>query len=175
MTDRMVIANILYYAGILGFAVYVLISYITSNKVAAYIFARDLEVKGKIVPCHFAWLRNIPGFVFLAIVVIGFTIGQEKYTILIFTAVAFLILGTVMFIDACKYLTFNDEHISITVFQKNKQYLRSDIRTVEWRNCRGITGKQLAIMFHDGKSYYFNMDYYRGVQNTYNELTNQKF
>ena len=39
-------------------------------------------------------------------------------------------------------------------------------------SCRGFIGKQLVIVFNDGKSYYFDMDHYLGVQNVYNAIQN---
>ena len=174
MTVRMVIAYVLYYFGIVGVFSYVLVSYVVRNKIASCIFASDLKVSNKIIPSCFSWLRNILGFAFIACVVIGLAIGNEDYTGIVFMSIVYLFLGALMLKDACTQLVLRDEHIVITVLQKNRQYLRSDICTIEWKTCRGIIGKQLVIVFCDGRSYYFNMDYYRGVQNTYNELTGLK-
>lgn len=174
MTVRMVIAYILYYFGIVGFFAYVLVSYVARNKIAACIFSRDLKVSNKIIPSCFSWLRTILGFVLIACMITGLAIGKEEYAGIVFMSIVYLFLGTLMFKDACTQLVLSDEHIVITVLQKNRQYLRSDIRTIEWKTCRGITGKQLVISFCDGREYFFDMDHYRGVQNTYNELTRLK-
>lgn len=174
MTVRMVIAYILYYFGIVGIFAYVLVSHVAGNKIAACIFARDLKVSNKIIPSYFSWLGKILGFALIACVVIGLSIGNEEYSGIVFMSIVYLFLGVLMFKDACKQLVLSDEHIVITVLQKTRQYLRSDIRTIEWKDCSGITGKQLVIVFCDGRAYGFDMDYYRGVQNTYKELTGRK-
>lgn len=160
----------LYYIGFLGFAAYVLISYLTSHKAAERIFARDLEVKGKIIPCPVSWLRETIGFGLLALVAVALGLHYKEYTVIVFVAVVYLVIGALVVTDACKRMELQGEWILITVFRKEKRYLRSDIRAIQWQNCRGITLRQLVITFQDGKSYFFQMDHYQGVQNTYNEL-----
>lgn len=171
MTAQMVAAYILYYIGIVGFAAYVLISHVANNRIASYIFARDLEVYGKIVPCGIFWRPEVLGLALLALVVTGLAIERSEYIFIIFLVIVYVFLGVLMFKDSRKRLELDDDHIIIAEFRKEKQYLRSEICTIEWKNCRGITGRQLVIVFSDGSAYLFNMDHYRGVQNTYNELT----
>ena len=171
MNEKMLCAQIIYYTGFFGFIAYVLISYILKNKMATNIFAQDLKVYRKIVPHYNSWFINILGFVLLGFIPTSFAIDRQEYTPIIFVVIAYIFIGTLMFKDSCKRLDLEDEHIVITAFHKKANYLRSDIRTIEWKECRCITGKQLFIIFNNGAAYSFNMDYFRGVQNTYNDLT----
>lgn len=171
MTARMVSAYVLYYIGIFGCAAYVLIFHAAKHRIAAYVFDQDLKVHNKIIPCYTSWLMDVLGFGSLALIPTGIAIGRQEYAMIIFVAIVYALFGMLMVNDSCTYLDLVDDYISVKVFRKKDLYLRSDIRTIEWKNGRGITGKQLVIVFSDGKSYFFNIDHYRGVQNTYNELT----
>ena len=94
MTAQMVAAYILYYIGIVGFAAYVLISHVANNRIASYLFARDLVVYGKIVPCGIFWRPEVLGLALLALVVTGLAIERSEYIFIIFLVIVYVFFGS---------------------------------------------------------------------------------
>ena len=170
MTVEMICGYVLYYGGLLGFLGYCVFLHVFSNKISAYIFKRDLEMHGQIALALPLLGMHLLGFGMLFLVVIGLAIGRQAYYLMIFVAIAFACMGYFVLKASGQKLKLDGETIYLTKFRTKKQYQRSDICRIEWSKCRGITGNRLVIIFYDGMSYSFHMDYFQGLQNAYNEL-----
>lgn len=175
MTAQRICAYILYYVGFFGFVAYISILNAFKNKIAAYIFQQDLKINNQIIPSKILFRTEILGLGFLLLIVIGLAIGQQRqwYPPVFLAAIVCTFIGIQIFKESRQKLILDGDYVHIIAFQNEKKYLRSEIRSVQWKSCRGITAKQLIIIFFDGTSYSFNMDCFRGVQNAYNELCNQ--
>ena len=164
------ISQVLYILGFVGFLVCVAVSELLKHKFVSFLFAKDHSVHSQIVPNRICIAFTIIPLVFFSMVSIGVSMGSGEYHGLLILIVGGGAMATIMLVEQFTYLKIDGQCIWIKKLWKAKQYRATDICSVMWKSCRGMIGKQLIIIFNDGKSYWFDMDHFIGVQNTYNEL-----
>jgi len=164
------ISHVLYILGFVGFLVCVAVSELLKYKFVNYLFAKDRAVHSQIVPNRISIVFTIIPLVCFSMIIIAFSMGSGEYHGLLILIMGGGAMAAMMLVDQFTYLKINGQCILIKKLWKVKQYCAADICSVMWKSCRGKIGKQLILIFNDGKSYWFNMDHYMGVQNTYNEL-----
>ena len=164
------ISHVLYILGFVGFLVCVAVSELLNHKIVNYLFAKDRAVHSQIVPNRISIVFTIIPLVCFSMIIIALSMGSGEYHGLLILIVGGGAMAAIMLVEQFTYLKINGQCILIKKLWKVKQYCAADICSVMWKSCRGMIGKRLILIFNDGKSYWFNMDHYMGVQNTYNEL-----
>ena len=165
-----IISYVLYILGFVGFFVCVAVSGLLQHKFVDFLFAKDHSVHRQIVPNRISIAFTIIPLVFLFMITVGLSIRSGEYHGLLVFIVGGGVMATIILVEQFTYLKIDGQCISIKKLWKVKQYCAADICSVMWKSCRGMIGKELILIFNDGKSYWFNMDHFMGVQNTYNEL-----
>lgn len=164
------ISYILFILGFVGFLALVVATNLFHHRIINYLFAKDGAVYGQIIPNRIATVFTIIPLVFLSMIIVGLSIGHGEYHGLLVLMIGGGVVVTIMLVEQFTYLKIDGQCILINKLWKEKQYCTADVCSVIWKSYRGMIGKQLVITFNDGKSYWFNMDHYMGVQNTYTEL-----
>ena len=165
------IVQLFYYVGFAGLLGIITLNQIANQKIASYLLKKDSAVYNKIVPHAAAIFWACAPFPFFALIAIGISLGNAAAYLLIVILPG---IGVLLFFLLSKLFTrmmIDSQFLIISKFGRETTYLIADINAIYFRSCRGYIGKQLVIVFKDGKSYWFDMDHYLGVQNAYNALT----
>lgn len=165
------LARWFYYIGFAGMLGIISLNHIADYKITSYLLKKDSAIYNKIIPHPSAIFLACAPFIFLALIAIGLSL-ENAASHLLFVFLPFIgVLLTFMLSKLFTRMTINSQFLTLSKFGRETTYLMADINTVYFQSCRGYIGKQLVIVFKDGKSYWFDMDHYLGVQNAYNTLT----
>lgn len=164
------IARVLVQVGFFGFIALLAVTNLVHQRIVNYLFAKDAAVHGQIIPNRVAAVFTAIPLVFISMVIVGMSMENGEYHGLLILIMGGGLMIGFMLMEQFTYLKIDGQYILINKLGKMKQHSMTDIRCVTWKSCRGIIGKQLVVIFNDGKSYWFNMDHYMGVQNVFNEL-----
>lgn len=168
--ETQTIAQVLRVAGFVGFLAWVAVTNLLVHKITNHLFAKDSAFHGGIVPNRIAIAFTLIPLMLFSVIIVGISMGSGEYHILLILAIGGGAMAALMLADQFTELKIDGQSIWINRLWKKKRYCTEQIHSVAWKSCRGMIGKQLLIVFDDGKSYWFDMDHYMGVQNTYNEL-----
>lgn len=159
--------KILYWIGLLGFGAAIVLDLVCNPIIAREILKQDAAVTGEIRPNGKAMLIWLLPMLFLVLMVFGIAIVDGAYHILLIVVFGAGGMGVLVGTEMRTYLQLDGQTLVIRKPGTVREYRLSQVRAVSWKPCRGIIGKFLFLVMEDGTSYWFNMDFYVGVQNMY--------
>lgn len=140
------------------------------EKLVARRFHQVSSMQGEIRFNRLAFLERIAPAVCMSMLNIGFAIqiGQWFVTILLLVPMGMLALSAA---DATTWLKLDGATFTVARLGRQKTYRMEDVRAVLWRNHRGLIGRSMVLVLHDGKSYWFDMDNFCGVEYAYKYIS----
>lgn len=140
------------------------------EKLVARRFHQVSSMQGEIRFNRLAFLERIAPAVCMSMLNIGFAIqiGQWFVTILLIVPMGMLALSAA---DATTWLKLDGATFTVARLGRQKTYRMEDVRAVFWRNHRGLIGRSMVLVLHDGKSYWFDMDNFCGVEYAYKYIS----
>ncbi len=163
--------KVLYWVGLVGFAALVALDMLCNPKIAAEILKQDAAVTGGIRPNKKALILILLPMLFLVLMILGIVIADGAYHVLLIVFLGAGFMGAFMGADMTTCLTLDGDQLTIRRTGTLHRYRLSQVRSVDWKPCRGIVGKMLYLVMEDGTSYWFNMDMFVGVQDTHKRLS----
>lgn len=163
--------KVLYWVGLVGFAALVALDMLCNPKIAAEILKQDAAVTGGIRPNKKALIRILLPTLFLVLMMLGIVIADGVYHVLLIVFLGAGFMGAFLGADMTTRLTLDGDQLTIRRTGNVHRYHLSQVRSVAWKPCRGILGKMLVLVMEDGKSYWFNLDMFVGVQDMHTRLS----
>lgn len=163
--------KLLYWVGLVGFAVLVALDALCNPKIAAGLLKQDAAVTGEIRPNKKALIMILLPMFFLLLMILGIAIADGAYHVLLIAFLGAGGMGSFLGVEMTTYLTLDGNRLVIRRMGKVREYRLSQVCSVAWKPCRGIIGKMLFLVMEDGTSYWFNQDVFVGVQHMYSRLS----
>lgn len=157
--------------GMIGTVILAVLTGMMDGRLKCLLLARDAAVRGGIVPDRLALVFMLIPLGVICLVPMGTFISYGDGGALLILLMGGGLMAAFLLKDQFTRLTIDGGTLTLRRFGKERRYPVSDICAIQWKSCRGITGRVLVIVFCDGKSFWFLLDSFRGVQNTYHELT----
>ena len=157
--------------GFISFLVFAVLMRLADGKLKTFLWMRDAAVCGGIVPDRLALVFTLLPLGLLSAVLIGTVIGSGSSGVLLILLLGGGMMAVFLLKDQFTSLMLDGNTLTLRRFGRKRRYQISDICDIRFRSCRGITGTMLVMVFRDGKSFWFPMDSFRGVQNTHREIT----
>lgn len=156
--------------GFLSFLAIAVLNTVFAQKIRLHLLKQDALVKGEIKPNKSALLCSLLPLVCLSLIILGMVVGSAEYRALVVLVVGVCALSTIMGADATTVLRMEGSTFAVRRFGKEKTYQMHDVRAVFWKKSRGWIGKTMVLVLNDGRSYWFNMDVFSGVENMYKSM-----
>lgn len=154
--------------GFAGFVGIIVLLQLFGEKLALYLFRRGAKVQGQIQPdLRGVLLHTLPPLACLSTAVIGGVVGGGGKGMLLVLMLGLFGFVCIIALDATTYLKVDGQAIKIRYMGKTRTYTMEDVCRVYWRNHKGITGKSMVLVLNDGKTYWFSMDAFLGVQSVF--------
>lgn len=157
--------------GMIAFLVMLVITRLMDRKLKTLLLTRDAAHHGGIVPNRLMLLWTLLPLCAMCLIVMGVVVSSGDMGAALILLLGGGVMAGFLLKDQFTRLTLDGGTLTLRRFGREWQYQIADICDIRWRSCRGVTGTALVIIFSDGKSFWFPMDSFRGVQNTYNKLT----
>lgn len=157
--------------GVFGFAAIAVLSGFFERKIVARIQMQDAAVKDGIRPNPFALMPFLLVFLCFVLIAVGTVINNGNYGFVL----VFAIGGGCMILFAggelSTSLKWDGSTFAIRRWGKESTCLLSDVHAIFWRRSRGMIGKSMVLVLKNGKSYWFSMDAFSGVENTFRYIS----
>jgi hypothetical protein len=156
--------------GFVGMAAIVALEHLFYEKLVARRFRQISSLQGEIRINRAAVFERIAPALCMSVLCVGFAVksGQWFVTVLLFVPMGMFALKVV---DATTHLKLDGDKITIRRWGRERTYRLEDVQGVFWRGDRGLIGKTMVLVLHDGKSYWFSMDDFCGVEYAYNYIS----
>ena len=144
------------------------IAYTVVNKVVKAVFGEySVRVDD---PFYTALLEKLVPIICIIVLLIGEILqtNQPFWAIFLLVPAGMLVL---MVADATTVLKLDGSTFTIRRWGREKTYRIEDVRGVLWRKHRGLLRHSMVLVLHDGKSYWFDMDVFCGVQSVYDYIS----
>ena len=131
---------------------------------------QSASLQGEIRANKSALLEKLIPIICVVVLVIGEILQSNQPFMGIFMLVPAGML-VLMVADATTVLKLDGSTFTIRRWGREKTYRIEDVRGVLWRKHRGLLGHSMVLVLHDGKSYWFDMDVFCGVQSVYDYIS----
>ena len=160
----------LFRIGFIGLAAVALLGGWISPKLLERRLQQSASLQGEIRANKSALLEKLVPIICITVLLIGEILqtNQPFWAIFLLVPAGMLVL---MAADATTVLKLDGNTFTISRWGREKTYRMEDVRGVLWRKYRGLLGHSMVLILHDGKSYWFNMDDFCGVQSVYDHIS----